>query len=779
MRPGITSRKGRIRVILALVAALFSGGGMIAHAQEATYLGRVQIVGGVGAACPAVFVSFNLPLSLLSKSTSDDGKTMTLRLRDTLAAPGQKDRENPIETYPQLTLPGLGALVITLDKSSATPIMTLRFPQAVAADVVQSGENSLVISGLAPDGAAHCGVNEEAQKTSPSQDVPQNADLVPPTDDTTEADAIGLPTDAKPVEAENQIETAYAQARAAITAKNYRRAAALLTNLVALPVHDRSADALELLGLVRERNGQIAHAKAEYQAYLEQYPNTEGAARVQQRLAVILTAEATPREKLRLADGGYSGPLDAPRDVRQILSIPRRGDTFKPLQDDGFGPEKARPTFSASFSTYYYRSQGSTLLTEFISRTTTTDTKIYQNSIVTSLDMSDSRETETIRLAWRVVPEYDHDIADLTKSTFSFSRAYGEITLKNINTTLRFGRQTRNNGGVFGRFDGGLVTWSGESGLTASVVFGQPVNSSTDRLFSSGRQLAGVSFGVVDIRPGLDIYAYAIKQTAGGFVDRQAVGLEGQYLSDNASVFALLDYDTYFGMVNTARLSGTRIFADRSSLTLTADYTHSPLLALSNALQGQIVTTLSALNGTYSLAQMHQLAIDRSTATSSLTAAYSKPLNDVWQFSVDGATYSTTGSPASGGVAAIAATGLEYYASVQFVGAGVFKEGDVVSLAARVASTSTSQLVLLDGYRRFQFSPKLRVQPRLRIGHRKVRVSGDTEWFAIPSITALYRVNSDVDFEVEIGSRLSSLKTPVFTSESNEFFAVIGFRREY
>lgn len=308
------------------------------------------------------------------------------------------------------------------------------------------------------------------------------------------------------------------------------------------------------------------------------------------------------------------------------------------------------------------------------------------------------------------IPEYDHYFSDPTKSTFSFSRAYGEITLKNISTTLRFGRQTRNNGGVFGRFDGGLVTWTGQSGLTASVVFGQPVNSSTDQLFSSGRLLAGASVGFVDLQPGQDMYAYAIKQTSDGFLDRQAVGIEGQFLNKNSSVFGLMDYDVYFGTINTARLSGTKIFSDRSSITLTADYTHSPLLSSTNALQGQIVTTLGALNGTYTLAQIHQMALDRSTATSSLTAAYSKPLNDKWQFSVDGATFSTTGSPASGGVAATAATGLKYYASIQFVGADVFKEGDVVSLAARLASTSTSQLVLLDGYRRFQFSPKLRVQ---------------------------------------------------------------------
>lgn len=33
-----------------------------------------------------------------------------------------------------------------------------------------------------------------------------------------------------------------------------------------------------MLGLARERNGQLAHAKAEYEEYLREYPNGEGAA---------------------------------------------------------------------------------------------------------------------------------------------------------------------------------------------------------------------------------------------------------------------------------------------------------------------------------------------------------------------------------------------------------------------------------------------------------------------------------------------------------------------
>jgi len=45
----------------------------------------------------------------------------------------------------------------------------------------------------------------------------------------------------------------------------------LLSRLVHQPEYPARAEAQELLGLVRERAGQLAQAKAEYQAYLQRY----------------------------------------------------------------------------------------------------------------------------------------------------------------------------------------------------------------------------------------------------------------------------------------------------------------------------------------------------------------------------------------------------------------------------------------------------------------------------------------------------------------------------
>jgi len=51
----------------------------------------------------------------------------------------------------------------------------------------------------------------------------------------------------------------------------------------------------ELLGLARERSGQLAHAKAEYEEYLRRYPSGEAAERITRRLATLRAASLSAR----------------------------------------------------------------------------------------------------------------------------------------------------------------------------------------------------------------------------------------------------------------------------------------------------------------------------------------------------------------------------------------------------------------------------------------------------------------------------------------------------
>ena len=89
------------------------------------------------------------------------------------------------------------------------------------------------------------------------------------------------------------------QARQSMTEWKYPRAIQLYTKIITLADGNVKKQAREFLGLARERNGQLAHAKAQYQSYLEDYPEGPDADRVRQRLAGLITAAKTPKVPLK------------------------------------------------------------------------------------------------------------------------------------------------------------------------------------------------------------------------------------------------------------------------------------------------------------------------------------------------------------------------------------------------------------------------------------------------------------------------------------------------
>ncbi len=97
-----------------------------------------------------------------------------------------------------------------------------------------------------------------------------------------------------------------AEARTALVAGDLETAIRDYTRLLEQP-GEHGAEARENLGLAREKNGQTAHAAAEYRRFLEDYPQHEAAARVRQRLNGLVTASAAPRERLRSEETSAAG----------------------------------------------------------------------------------------------------------------------------------------------------------------------------------------------------------------------------------------------------------------------------------------------------------------------------------------------------------------------------------------------------------------------------------------------------------------------------------------
>jgi tetratricopeptide (TPR) repeat protein len=118
-------------------------------------------------------------------------------------------------------------------------------------------------------------------------------------------------------------------ARRAMTVGELSRAVQIYTKVLQMPSNVHQPDAQEFLALARERNGQIAHAKAEYQRYLDVYPDEEGAERVEQRLAALLATAGTRRSTTAAAGGAPAGGRNALTDgwnIRTFLSQYYRRD---------------------------------------------------------------------------------------------------------------------------------------------------------------------------------------------------------------------------------------------------------------------------------------------------------------------------------------------------------------------------------------------------------------------------------------------------------------------
>jgi len=100
---------------------------------------------------------------------------------------------------------------------------------------------------------------------------------------------------------EKQLDSLMQRAKTDFKNKKYSSSIRYLNALLAAGEHKYSHEALELLGLARQRKGQTAHAVATYEKYLALYPDTDGSDRVRQRLAGLLTATSAPRKNIRMS----------------------------------------------------------------------------------------------------------------------------------------------------------------------------------------------------------------------------------------------------------------------------------------------------------------------------------------------------------------------------------------------------------------------------------------------------------------------------------------------
>jgi hypothetical protein len=527
------------------------------------------------------------------------------------------------------------------------------------------------------------------------------------------------------------------QARQAMVDKKYRKAISYYTRVLRSPEVQYHQQAQELLGLAREKNGQLAHAKAEYENYLKRYPEGEDAKRVKQRLQGLLTARKQARE-----------PLKAGAERKEAAS---------------------RTSVSGSFS-QFYRFDGS--------RTDATGSQTDQSLLLTDGALSTRTRTDDydIRFQFNGSNQYDF-LIDSSPDGLRTSNLYVDVADRNKDFSLRLGRQSRSTGGVLGRFDGALFGYRLAPKTRLNLVAGSNVNLSQQSNFQDDKYFYGASLDFGRFNDHLDLTAYAIQQVVDGITDRTAVGGEVRYNDPKQSYFSLLDYDIHYDDLSTFLLLANWRFDNKATVNLQVDYRKSPLLTTSNALQGQPVTSIRELLDIFPEGTINDLAEDRTATSKLVTVSATYPLNDRYQVSGDVTWSNLSSTPASGGVDATESSGDEYFYSVQMLGKGIFTKSDISLFGIRYADAKTSDTYTLTANTRFRINNKWRINPRLIYDHRN-RDSGTTIRKIKPSGRFEYRWDRKLTLELEAGAEWET------DSENDEndrqsYFLFAGYRKDF
>jgi hypothetical protein len=502
----------------------------------------------------------------------------------------------------------------------------------------------------------------------------------------------------------------FEDAKSALEKRLYPEAVELLSRLVRQPEYPARAQAQELLGLVRERAGQLAQAKAEYSAYLQRYPQGEGAERVRRRLQALVAASIAPRS--------FEG-------------AEVQGNHWTMVGSTAIGYQ-------------YDRSQT-------VSAGTTTNTPALNAALVYG-DLLIRDRGPRFDFIGRVDAGYTHNSADTVGgSQDRTTAAFAEVTDRTLGLTGRVGRQTLASQGSIGLFDGLSMGYQIDSHFSVGAAAGYPSYTSYSG-FSPRQQFATLS---AEYRPFLSLVvdAYLLNETEQGFTDRRSLGFQTRYSRPGYTAIVLVDYDVYFQQLNSATLIGNFRLGEHWIFGVNVDHRHSPLLESNNALIGQNETDLRSLRSVFTPAQIKQLAIDRTALSDTVVLSASRPLGERWQFITDIAALRLGATPASGGVPETPSTGLDKNADVQLAGSSLVRASDLHIFGIRFDDAPGSRSTTLSWDARFPVGGAWRFGPRFSVARVDDAQLGGKQTLYLPEVRADWTSRRSV-FEIIAGYQL-------------------------
>jgi hypothetical protein len=546
-----------------------------------------------------------------------------------------------------------------------------------------------------------------------------------------------------------QLRQILGDARTAMAAHDYPKAIALLTQLQRQPEFPDRARAQELLGLARERSGQLAHAKAEYEEYLRRYPNGEAAERVAFRLKTLKAAEAKARTGREVGPDAQAWQLT--------------GGFAQMGRYDGLRLTSSAPPVTTTLP---------------LSAQTTQESALF-----TDLDLLARRRGETFDFIGRLSGGYDKSfVQGLTTDPTRVSLASLELLDRPLGLLVRLGRQASNSYGILGTFDGLFLSWQFAPSWAVNAAGGFPVNllNVSPQTQQSFQTLALV---YTPRNAHWDANLFVASQQYDGLRDREAVGVEGRYLASRGSLVGVVDYDTFYHSLNTASLLGTLQLPARWNLSFDTERRNSPVLTTGNALIGQPFTDLRQMQQVFTDEEIYQLARDRTPVSSYYSLTATHPLGQRFQFTAIVSSTETGATPASGGVPSQPATGSLPNYQMQLYASNLWHEGDFSVLTLQHGDTQIGRVDSVSATVRFPLGGAWRLAPRFTAERISQLSDGGGENSYIPSALLDFQRGSYlVQFEAgaQLGSREAFLQLPtgqfVQTQNTTSYYVSLSYR---
>ena len=530
--------------------------------------------------------------------------------------------------------------------------------------------------------------------------------------------------------------------RAALASGKPETATEVFNQLLILPPNRFSQEAQELIGLARERSGELAKAKVEYELYLRLFPEGEGAKRVRGRLAQLQST---------LAAAPGAGPAAAARPPSRTLN--------------------------GSFSQFYYggRSRIETAFNTPLTPDRETLSMVDMSSLVTNVDLNGrfrSAESDT-RLVFR--DSYTHSFLENRTSFNRLNAAYYEYRGLQNGLSTRLGRQVGLTGGLPARFDGAHGGLDLSPTLRVNAVVGSPVEYPK---IDSRRTFYGLNLDFANVADRWSGNLFALNQTVDGILDRRAVGAEARYLRGGSSLYSMVDYDVSYKVFNIAMLQGTLQTDGGTVFNALVDRRRAPTLGTTNAVLGQPTTSIRTLLETVTEAQLREQARHVTAIATQGLLGFSTPVVPNWQAGLDARLTNVGALPATEinniPIPAQPATGNIWSYAAQMTGSKLYSSRDINVFSATYLRSPTFRGQLYS-YNNVTALDTWTLEPSLRYYTQKdsfdVRLTRLT-----PLLRLTYRVREKITLETEFAWEKSRTVSPVQQEDTVRQFWYIGYR---